>query len=161
MKLYKKQSGAVLAISLVMLTAITFLAIMGMERSGLQTRIVANIKIKEIVFNEGMAENDAAIFEYRYFDNKVLSDAMERDGEPIPTRLVRDGHPLVTTISNVRYRVSAAVAEGAPATSRLRESFSRGVGSSGIEEFELQSLATADGTGSSSNQFHGFGYIVR
>lgn len=49
-----KQSGAVLAISLVLLTAITLLAAMNMQRSSLQTRITANILHKEQNFNNAL-----------------------------------------------------------------------------------------------------------
>lgn len=53
-----KQSGSVLAISLVLLTAITLIAAMGMQRSGLQTRITANILHKELLFNTAMNEQE-------------------------------------------------------------------------------------------------------
>lgn len=48
------QSGSVLAISLVLLTAITLLAAMNMQRSSLQTRITANILHKEQNFNNAL-----------------------------------------------------------------------------------------------------------
>lgn len=47
----KNQSGSTLAISLVLLTAITVMAVIGMERSGLQSKIVANIQHKENTYN--------------------------------------------------------------------------------------------------------------
>ena len=53
-----KQSGSVLAISLVLLTAITLIAAMSMQRSGLQTRITANILHKELLFNTAMNEQE-------------------------------------------------------------------------------------------------------
>lgn len=46
------QSGSVLAISLVLLTMITIIALMGLQRSGLQNKIVANIQHKELVFRQ-------------------------------------------------------------------------------------------------------------
>lgn len=51
-----KQSGSVLAISLVLLTAITLLASMNMQRASLQTRIAANILHKEQLFNDALNE---------------------------------------------------------------------------------------------------------
>lgn len=53
-----KQSGSVLAISLVLLTAITLIAAMGMQRSSLQTRITANVLHKELLFNTAMNEQE-------------------------------------------------------------------------------------------------------
>ena len=47
----KKRSGSVLAISLVILTAITLISISSLQRSGLQTKIVANIQHQEQLFN--------------------------------------------------------------------------------------------------------------
>lgn len=54
-----KQSGSVLAISLVLLTAITLLAAMNMQRSSLQTRITANILHKEQNFNNALNDQKA------------------------------------------------------------------------------------------------------
>ena len=54
----RNQSGAVLAVSLVMLTAITFLAVMSAKRSGLQTRIVSNIQHKENVCHKALSEQE-------------------------------------------------------------------------------------------------------
>jgi type IV pilus assembly protein PilX len=44
------QKGSVLAVSLVLLTAITLIAISSMQRSGLQTKIVSNLQHHEILF---------------------------------------------------------------------------------------------------------------
>jgi Tfp pilus assembly protein PilX len=54
----QKQSGAVLAISLVILSAITLLAAMNMQRAGLQTRITSNIYHKEITFNTVLSDQE-------------------------------------------------------------------------------------------------------
>jgi|TARA_B110000196_G_scaffold292816_1_gene280693 hypothetical protein len=53
-KTINNQSGSVLAISLVLLTAITLLAAMNMQRSSLQTRITANTLHKEQNFNNAL-----------------------------------------------------------------------------------------------------------
>lgn len=45
------QSGSALAISLVLLTAITIISMMGLQRSGLQTKIVANATHKENTYH--------------------------------------------------------------------------------------------------------------
>ena len=67
----QKQSGAVLAISLVLLSAITLLAAMNMERAGLQTRITSNILHKEETFNTTYSDQDTWFFD---LSNTDLSD---------------------------------------------------------------------------------------
>jgi len=71
----KKQSGAVLAISLVLLSAITLLAAMNMQRAGLQTRIAANISQNEVNFNSVFNNQDTWFFELSTTDlsNPILS----------------------------------------------------------------------------------------
>jgi len=66
-----KQKGSVLAISLVMLTAITLVSAMSMQRSTLQTRITANIQHKETVFASAMDEQE---FWYRRFKTAGRND---------------------------------------------------------------------------------------
>ena len=75
MKTY--QSGSVLAISLVLLTAITLLAITGMQRSGLQTKIVANLQHKETTFIAAQNILEDAYDSFQTSDTQVLSDAMD------------------------------------------------------------------------------------
>lgn len=60
-----KQSGSVLAISLVLLTAITILAVMNMQRAGLQTRINANISHREELFNTDSNEQESWVFQIK------------------------------------------------------------------------------------------------
>ena len=67
----QKQSGAVLAISLVLLSAITLLAAMNMQRAGLQTRIASNIFHKEETFNTVLSDQDTWFFD---LSNTDLSD---------------------------------------------------------------------------------------
>ena len=71
----QKQSGAVLAISLVLLSAITLLAAMNMQRAGLQTRIASNITHKEATFNTVLSEQDRWFFDLSTMDlsNPILS----------------------------------------------------------------------------------------
>lgn len=67
----QKQSGAVLAISLVLLSAITLLAAMNMQRAGLQTRIASNIFHKEETFNTVLSDQDSWYFD---LSSRDLSD---------------------------------------------------------------------------------------
>lgn len=86
----KDQSGAVLAISLVLLTAITFLAMMGMQRSGLQTKIVANIQHKERAFNASLNEQEFWFSQYASNpkDNILqLINSTDSAGVPAPVTL--------------------------------------------------------------------------
>lgn len=53
---YARNKGSVLAISLVLLTAITIVALSSMQRSGLQTKIVANFQHVEMLFNAAMSD---------------------------------------------------------------------------------------------------------
>ena len=60
-----KQSGSVLAISLVLLTAITILAVMNMQRTGLQTRIAGNVLHRELLFNTDLNEQECVFFQLK------------------------------------------------------------------------------------------------
>jgi hypothetical protein len=68
-----KQSGAVLAISLVLLTAITVIAAMSMQRAGLQTRITGNILHREILFDSTLNEQESFFYQLKTADT---GDAM-------------------------------------------------------------------------------------
>lgn len=68
-----KQSGSVLAISLVLLTAITVLAVMSMQRAGLQTRITSNILHREILFNSALNEQESWFYQLK---TAATGDAM-------------------------------------------------------------------------------------
>ena len=54
----RTQTGSVLSISLVLLTAITLIAMMTLQRSGLQTKIVANIQHDESAYNAALSEQE-------------------------------------------------------------------------------------------------------
>jgi Tfp pilus assembly protein PilX len=61
----KQQSGSALLISLVLLTAITLISITGLQRSGLQTRIVANNQHNEMAFHAANGELEAVFQTYQ------------------------------------------------------------------------------------------------
>lgn len=56
--MYKNNNGSVLAISLVILTAITLISIFSIERSGLQTKIVSNLQHAEKLYNASLNEQE-------------------------------------------------------------------------------------------------------
>jgi len=62
---YGKSKGSTLAISLVILTAITLVATSSMQRSGLQTRMVTNIQHSEMLFNTAMNDQEYWFSELR------------------------------------------------------------------------------------------------
>lgn len=86
----KKQSGAVLAISLVLLTAITILAVISMQRAALQTRITGNILHREMLFNSAMNEQESWFYQLKTADtgDAILSEPIrsfdvDNDGNKI------------------------------------------------------------------------------
>jgi Tfp pilus assembly protein PilX len=73
-----KQQGSALVISLIMLTSVTFLAILSLQGSTTQIRIVSNLQIKEDVFHTSKRELG---YQYDGFRNQLakvqeMSDAM-------------------------------------------------------------------------------------
>ena len=57
------QSGSALVVSLIMLTAVTFLAIISMESSSLQLKMVGNSQKSETVFQSALSELEAQFSE--------------------------------------------------------------------------------------------------
>lgn len=56
--MYNRNKGSVLAISLVILTAITLISVFALERSGLQAKIVRNFQHTEMLFNSTLNEQE-------------------------------------------------------------------------------------------------------
>ena len=171
---FSKQSGAVLAISLIMLTAITFVAVLGMQRSGIQSKIVSNIKIKAITFNESKSTNEGAFEHYRKESTKNLSLVMNKKtnnaGERImPNNLTRDIAAGFEVSSSIAHLPTFGTQSGLfPKTSALRDTFSRGT-SGGTERFRLNAIASLKGAsrddqgmpiGITSNQTVGMTFIL-
>lgn len=74
----KHQSGSVLAISLVLLTAITIMALMGLQRSGLQNKIVANIQHKELAFRKASFTAEDEVFALNDLSDENLRKELEK-----------------------------------------------------------------------------------
>lgn len=70
-KIVQSQSGLALAISLVLLTAITIISITSLQRSGLQTKIIANIQHQEQLFNAAQSDQE---FWLTAFNDSVSGD---------------------------------------------------------------------------------------
>jgi hypothetical protein len=84
----RNQTGSVLAISLVLLTAITLIAMMGLQRSALQTKIVVNIQHQEQLFRTcandqehrfDKINNDSKI--YKFFYDIIDDVSINNQGE--------------------------------------------------------------------------------
>jgi hypothetical protein len=136
-----QQSGSVLAISLVLLTAITLIAIMGMQRAGLQTKITGAIQHKEENFNMNLNDIDIIYQNAQYRDNQAFSDALNSINNKAITQSGVDwGSPfqIVTTITHIQPPLEA----GKIATSSIRDNNSRGKNGAGIEKFVISSEAT-------------------
>lgn len=73
-----KQAGSALVISLIMLTAVTFLAIISMENSSLQLKMVGNSQKSEAVFQAALSELEAQFSESNEFGDTedTLYEAM-------------------------------------------------------------------------------------
>jgi hypothetical protein len=67
-----KQQGSALIVSLVMLTSVTFLAILSLQGSTTQLRVVGNLQIKEDVFHSTTREQN-----HQY--SKVVNDLNKLD----------------------------------------------------------------------------------
>lgn len=70
----RRQRGSALVVSLIMLTAVTFLAIVNLQSSTTQIRIVSNLQTKETVFHTSKREVLSKFSKYRR--NGQSSDEM-------------------------------------------------------------------------------------
>lgn len=77
--MYSKQKASALAISLVLLTAITLISVTSLQRSGLQTRIVANNQHVQAGFNAANSELEELFSAYITDDAAVdaLSESID------------------------------------------------------------------------------------
>lgn len=170
----KTQTGAVLATSLVLLTAITLLAVMGMQRSGLQTKIVANLQHHETAFHAAQSLLEDAYGKILSSDTQVLSNAMDdqaayqhqvnlgadttgmSESSPVDFQTPLSNH--ITPSINLKYKPNGNDL-GNPNTSGLRNNFSRGKNGMGIAKFEIDASATLPNQ-ISSKQLLGFHMIT-
>lgn len=124
-----------------------------MQRSGLQTRIVANIQQNQIVFNTALSEIETVYDGAQQVSTQVLSDALEKPHGSIPIDTGFAHNPFLTVTTKVKYQNNGNTM-GLPNTSRLRDHSSRGKNGAGIEKFQIISDATSPNR-ISSNQIVG------
>jgi hypothetical protein len=161
------QQGSALIVSLVMLTSVTFLAILSLQGSTTQLRVVGNLQIKEDVFHTSKRELGSQYDSYRNELTKVqeLSLAMEgavkenADGAPTPEAISLDSMLDTTTepytqLSQLRYTQRIPV--------NLNYSFAKdsSVGAISSMPFEIVSVTTDKSERFHSNQRLGFKYNV-
>lgn len=159
-----RQSGSVLAISLVLLTAITLIALMGLQRSGLQTKIVANIQHKERTYHAAYSELEC-IYESFRIDSQSFSDAKDKAGEDLNLGIIC-ANPLAPlapsnhlTITNNLRLVDNGNALGNPNTSMIIDEKSRGSRGAGMHNFQLETVASLPND-IASNQLYGIPFIL-
>jgi hypothetical protein len=117
-----KQQGSALVISLIMLTSVTFLAILSLQGSTTQLRVVGNLQIKEDVFHTSKRELGSQYDGYKNELAKVqdLSRAMEgavtenADGAPAPEAISLQSildttREPYTQLSRLRYTLNIPV----------------------------------------------------
>lgn len=136
-----KESGSVLAISLILLTAITSIAMLGLHRSGLQTKIVSNLQHRETVFNAALNDIDGAYDQVQESNIQQLSDAMNKPNGWISFDTGLAKNPKTAVLTHIQH-VDNGNNTGNPDTSRLRNTHSRGQKGSGIELFITHTSAT-------------------
>jgi Tfp pilus assembly protein PilX len=78
--MHTQQTGSALAISLVLLTAITLISITSLQRTSLQTRIVANVQHSEAGFHAANSELEEMFQSYVEDVNAatILSDRIDK-----------------------------------------------------------------------------------
>lgn len=90
---YSANKGSVLAISLVILTAITLVSITAMQRSGLQGKMVGNVQHKEKAFHAANSELEQ-IYEF-YLTQEFASVAL---ANPIMSHDIVNGEKVYTPV---------------------------------------------------------------
>lgn len=152
----RNQSGAVLAVSLVMLTAITFLAVMSAKRSGLQTRIVGNIQHKENVFHKALSEQEYWFNEF--IDNQfLLSEALNNFTTSNNIRNYSP-HPLTPIHTQSRFNLTSNLTHIPTAATGIALAEGQEVGKIQLYHFQLDANVGIQGRTMASNQRTGLNF---
>lgn len=116
---YSSNKGSVLAIGLIILTAITLISISSLQRSGIQEKMVGNIQHQEMGFHVAHGELEQ-IYQY-YATQASATEALTKPIEKINTQLpaghvssyasqyaptanVKKNTPRMTVSSNIEYK---------------------------------------------------------
>ncbi len=130
--------GSVLAISLVLLTAITLVAVFSMQRSGIQTKIVANIQHVEMLFNTAMNDQEYWFMQLKMAEsgdsllseplaNFVLDENNQRSYHPVDLMPAIEEPSVITLASNLLHipakEGQLSLSEGNEVNSRIDYNF--------------------------------------
>jgi hypothetical protein len=161
-----KQQGSALIVSLIMLTSVTFLAILSLQGSTTQIRIVSNLQIKEDVFHTSKRELNSQYDGYRNQISKIqeMSDAMTKSvstnsaGDVTPNL---DLTPILDT-NNGEYVLSSSLRYFNKVPVNLNYNFAKdsSVTTMSWLPFEITSETTDSSARFHSNQRLGFKYNV-
>lgn len=115
-----KQKGSTLIVSLVILTVITLGAVVAMQRSTVQTKMIGNLTHKQFVFGEGQNEMTAMLSKLQekdasdtMFVDALLAHLTNPDLNPIPVG--SNGQPLLPT-GNAAFGLTTAEQSAAKIT---------------------------------------------
>lgn len=115
---YSSNRGSVLAMGLIILTAITLISISSLQRSGIQERMVGNIQHQEIGFHvaHGELEQIYQFYATQASATEALSKPLDKINTPVsaghessysskysPTSSVKKNTPRMTVSSNIEY----------------------------------------------------------
>ena len=165
--------GATLAVSLVMLTSVTLLALVSLQRSALQSKMVSNFQIKqtaydiaysevEAKFQDSASQNSdnqnmlAALNSVQLGDNGVAQrDPVTNAPLTVPVNLAaesRYGHPNMAIATNLRYT-------GTPTS--LNHTLSGDSSKGEFTEYQFRIESQVNATNNiGSHQAFGFSYKV-
>lgn len=165
--MYSKQKASALAISLVLLTAITLISITSLQRSGLQTRIVANNQHSEAGFNAANSELEEMFQIYVTDNNAVtaLSESMDlipsiQDGKKVYPATTKTG--VVSTYQQNNQTRPTAIALSSTIRHIGKSPFTIGYSQGGFTtyKFEADAIATAPNNGRTlSSQSMGIEFV--
>lgn len=170
MQKLNKQRGSALIISLVILTAITLAAVIAMQRSTLQVRMVGNLQHQQTIFNAAYSNLGGLMEQLRQSGNTtdILNDAVtlyhqdpDADGiNPFATNYALTAPQLPSNVKSVTNTVKSFE----PPTGSSAISLKEMEGSSGATfvPYYFTSTATADDDAQavSSTQQIGFYFLA-
>lgn len=164
----QKHRGSALIVSLVMLTSVTFLAILSLQSSTTQVKIVNNLQIKETMFHSSKSELDAQFEAYKDQIDKIqeLSNAMEgavkKDDEEQPAPETISLNPLMDIATGAYASLSSELRYTRTTPVNLNYNFAKdsSVGTMSAMPFEIVSTTLDSTRRFQSRQRFGFKYNV-
>jgi type II secretory pathway component PulK len=147
----KKQQGATLLVCLVMLLLLTILGVSAVEDTNIQSNMVRNSQFKMQAFNTAYSESQAHYIDARDVDDTILIDAINSaDG----TVDIAGGDIKMASADNPFQQSVTFEYKGVTGISLKGYS----MGSHETKGFEINSIATLNNTGTTSNQIQGIEY---